>query len=74
MTAFEAYIALIKGYCGAGLLYSTKSFANGGYAWSNFTIIFAAFFTSVCAVKIIQIGQHLDCLGEGNLLQLLIDC
>ena len=53
MTAFQAYIALIKGYCGAGLLYATKAYANGGFVWSNFTVIFCAFFTTVCGVKII---------------------
>lgn len=56
MSAFEAYIALIKGYCGAVLLYASKAFANGGWAWSIATMLFSSLFTTLCAIKLIQIG------------------
>lgn len=56
MTAFETYIAIIKGYCGPVLLYVTKAFANGGLAWSNAVILVSGLFTTICALKLIKIA------------------
>ena len=34
MSAFETYIALLKGYCAIAILIMPKAFANGGWAAS----------------------------------------
>ena len=56
MTAFQTYIALIKGYVGACVLFTPKAYANGGYLFSTFAIFFSGWFTTICAVKLIKIG------------------
>ena len=53
MTAFQAYIALIKGYCGACVLFIPKAFANGGYVFSVFSLAIAGAITTLGAVKLI---------------------
>ena len=61
MTAFSAYIALIKGYCGACVLFAPKAFANGGFIFSPVALVFAGWFSTICALKLIQSGQKLQC-------------
>jgi len=49
LNAFETYIALIKGYCCAVLLFLPKAYANGGWLFANFCIIASGVFTGICA-------------------------
>lgn len=63
MTAFQTYVALVKGYCGACVLFTPKAFANGGYIFSSISMILAGILTTVCAVKLIQVGQHMNCFS-----------
>lgn len=60
MTWFQTYIAVIKGYVGACVLFTPKAFANGGYLFSCIVMIISGIITSVCAVKLIRVAQHLD--------------
>jgi hypothetical protein len=53
MTAFQTYIAVIKGYCGACVLFTPKAYANGGWLFSTFALIFSGWFTTICALKLI---------------------
>ena len=69
MTAFQTYIALVKGYCGACVLFTPKAFANGGYMFSTVALIFSAWFTTICAVKLIKIGQKMDCFSYSEIVK-----
>ena len=61
MNWFESYIAIIKGYVGAGILFLPKSFSNGGMIWSSFVLCFSGWITTLCAMKLIRIGQKMNC-------------
>ena len=61
MNWFESYIAIIKGYVGAGILFLPKSFSNGGIIWSSFVLCFSGWITTLCAIKLIRIGQKMNC-------------
>ena len=43
--------------CGPILLYNTKKFANGGYLFSMVMMIISGYFTTVCALKLIQLAK-----------------
>ena len=49
MSAFETYIALIKGYCVLLVLILPKSFANGGFLASGFLLVLSGFFSAASA-------------------------
>ena len=61
MNWFETYLACIKGYVGAGILFLPKSFANGGMVWSALVMCFSGWVTTICALKLIRIGQKMNC-------------
>lgn len=42
MTAFETYVALIKGYCAIIILLLPKTFSHGGYVFSPICLIVSA--------------------------------
>ena len=53
MNAFETYIALVKGYCCVVILFIPKAFTNGGWLWGNVCILISAWFTTMCARKLV---------------------
>ena len=61
MNAFETYIACVKGYIAAGILFLPKAFSNGGIVFSTFAMCFSCYITTVCALKLIKIGQKMNC-------------
>mmetsp|Transcript_12477 Transcript_12477/g.20973 ORF Transcript_12477/g.20973 Transcript_12477/m.20973 type:complete len:217 (+) Transcript_12477:520-1170(+) len=61
MSWFQTYVALVKGYCGACILFTPKAFANGGYLFSPIALCISGLLTSICAAKLIQLGQRYDC-------------
>lgn len=61
LSAFDTYIAIIKGYCGPILLFITKAYDNGGWCFSSICMIVSGIFTLVCALKLIKIGKHYRC-------------
>jgi uncharacterized membrane protein YkvI len=68
MTAFETYIAIIKGYCGPSLLYVTKAFSNGGFLWSAMALIISGVITITCALKLIKLGKHFKCFSYSQIV------
>jgi len=68
MTAFETYLTLIKGYCGATLLFVSRAFANGGWLWSTFSMVASGIFTTLCASKLIQIGQKYQVFSYSSIV------
>ena len=69
MSAFQTYIAVIKGYCGACVLFTPRAFTNGGYAFSCLTLIASGMLTTLCAVKLINVGQRLDCFCYSQIVK-----
>ena len=67
MNAFQTYIAIIKGYCGAILLFTPKAYANGGLIWSNLVLVVSGGFTTVCALKLIQIAKKYQCYSYSKI-------
>jgi len=61
MDAFETYIAVIKGYVGAGVLFIPKSFSNGGWAFSCMCLLTSGWISTMCAIKLVHIGQQQQC-------------
>ena len=61
MNAFGAYIAIIKGYVGAGVFFIPKNFSNGGWAFSSMCLVLSCWLSAICALKLIRIGQKLQC-------------
>jgi amino acid permease len=53
MNEFETFIAIIKGYCGAVILFCPKAFGNGGYLHGMACLAFSGVFTTICAKKLI---------------------
>ena len=72
MSAFETYIAIIKGYCGQVLLYVTKAFANGGLVWSNLVMLISGIFTTICALKLIKIAQKTGIYSYSQIVKLIL--
>jgi amino acid permease len=60
LTAFETYIALIKGYCVILILYMPGAFKMGGIIASPLLILASAFVTTVCVAKLVKVGLALD--------------
>jgi amino acid permease len=56
MNEFETFIAIIKGYCGAVILFCPKAFGNGGFLYSVICLVASGIFTSICAIKLIKCG------------------
>ena len=56
MSAFETYIALIKGYCVLLVLILPKSFANGGFLASGFLLVLSGFFSAASACLLAEAG------------------
>jgi hypothetical protein len=69
MTAFQTYLALIKGYCGACVLFTPKAFANGGWFFSIVAIILSGWFTTICALKLIRLGVKMDCYSYSEIVK-----
>lgn len=59
MTAFETYVALIKGYCALMILVLPKSFTHGGYVFSPICLLLSATLQVVAGVKLVKTGQSL---------------
>jgi hypothetical protein len=53
MDATETFIAIIKGYCGAVILFTPKAFAKGGFLFSSLTMVVSGIFTTFCAKKLV---------------------
>ena len=56
MSAFQTYVAVIKGYCGACVLFTPRAFTNGGWAFSCVALMLSGMLTTICAVKLINVG------------------
>ena len=69
MTWFQTYIALIKGYMGACVLFTPKAFANGGYIFSSVALMFSGYITTICALKLIRIGQAINCFSYSEIVR-----
>lgn len=72
LSAFDTYIAIIKGYCGPILLFITKAFDNGGWAFSSICLIISGVFTLICALKLIKIGKQYRCYCYGQIVNRII--
>jgi len=59
MTAFETYVALIKGYCALMILVLPKSFTHGGYVFSPICLLLSATIQVVAGIKLVNTGQSL---------------
>ena len=59
MNAWQTYIAIIKGNCGAAVLFVPKAYANGGYLFANFAMAFCGALVGLCSVKLVHVGQKL---------------
>ena len=69
MTWFQTYVALVKGYVGACVLFTPKAFANGGYLFSPIALFLSGFFTTICALRLIKIGKHLNCFSYSEIVK-----
>lgn len=63
MNPFQTYMALIKAYVGIGILGAPKAFDNGGMALTTISLMVAGFLSSLCALKLIRVGQKLKCFS-----------
>ena len=68
MTPFQAYIALIKGYCGACVLFIPKAFANGGFVFSILSMSISGAITTLGAIKLVQVGLYLNSFNYGQIV------
>lgn len=59
LTAFQTYIALIKGYCAILVLVLPKAFTRGGYLVSPACIIISGMIQMIAANKLVQAGKSL---------------
>ena len=60
MTSFETYIALLKGYCSISILLLPKAFLHGGWLASAAFELGAAIITTICVMKLVQVGLKLN--------------
>ncbi|CDW86725.1 UNKNOWN [Stylonychia lemnae] len=56
ISSFRIFMMIIKGYCAMVILILPKSFENGGYIASPATLIISGFASTVCALKLAQVG------------------
>lgn len=56
LTPFQAYIALIKGYCMLSILLIPKAFANGGWGASGIFLMVSGALSCVTACKLVDVG------------------
>lgn len=59
LSAFQTYIALIKGYCALLVLVLPKAFTRGGYLFSPACIILSGVIQAIAANKLVRAGQSL---------------
>ena len=59
MSKFKAYMALCKGYCAINILVLPKQFDNGGWLVGVLSIMIAAGFVTMCALKLLQCGEKI---------------
>ena len=69
MDEFQTFIAILKGYCGSCALFTPKAFANGGFLFSTLSLCFSGILTSLCAIKLIKIGQKLGCYSYSEIVK-----
>lgn len=69
MNETQTFLAIIKGYCGAVLLFCPKAFSNGGWAYSTFAMLVSSYFTMICALKLIACGQRYECYSYSLIVQ-----
>ena len=58
LSAFQTYIALIKGYCCLLVLVLPKSFTHGGYVFSPLCILASGLVQFIAAKKLVEVGAH----------------
>jgi len=59
-------MAVIKGIIGQCILFTPKAFANGGYLFSNLSMVFGGVLSAICAVKLIKVAQKTgNCSYQG---------
>ena len=56
MGTYEAFFAVVKGYCAINILLLPKSFANGGYIFSPVSLILSSCLQCACAVFLSKIA------------------
>jgi hypothetical protein len=61
MNETETFIAIMKGYCGAVILFTAKAFGNGGWLYSSLSFVVSGYFTTVCAKKLVECGLKYNC-------------
>ena len=59
MTPFETYIALLKGYCSISIILFPKAVLHGGWLASALFELGSAVITTMCAIKLVQVGMKL---------------
>lgn len=60
MSAFETYIAVIKGYCALMILVLPRAFVRGGYLASPLILGISGALQAYCALKLVRAGQALN--------------
>ena len=60
MSAFETYIAVIKGYCALMILVLPRAFVRGGYLLSPVLLAISGALQAYCALKLVRAGQALN--------------
>ena len=59
LTAFQTYVALLKGYCAIVILILPKAFTHGGYVFSPMCIFVSGFVQYLAAKRLVEVGLHL---------------
>jgi amino acid permease len=54
---------------GACVLFTPKAFANGGYLFSQVALFFSGYLTTVCALKLVRIGQKINCFSYSEIVR-----
>lgn len=49
-----AYITLIKGFIGSGILYLPNSYYNGGWGFSSIALVLCAILSMYCVTLLLQ--------------------
>lgn len=65
LSAFETYVALIKGYCALMILVLPKSFTTGGYVFSPLCLLASATLQVFAGLKLVQTAQSLGLTSYG---------
>jgi amino acid permease len=59
----------LKGYTGVGVLLCPKAFQNGGYAFSPLMTILSGVLSTICVLKLIEVGNDRKIYSYSGLVE-----